>query len=118
MIFSLHCLLFYYVAAVRVKNTILPRWQKAAIVEEGKIKDCFQPLHVTGTGAAPPPPTIGTTVDNTNAAEDSTTQRLHLLRLKFIITTRYAMSMKKGSNFSGDEGFKRLFKAFNKLCRS
>jgi hypothetical protein len=92
MIFSLHCLLFYYVAAV---NTILPRWQKAAIVEEGKIKDCFQPLHVTGTGAAPPP-TIGTTVDNTNAAEDSTTQRLHLLRLKFIYNYEVCYVHEKG----------------------
>ena len=38
------------------------------IVEEGEIKDCFQPLYVTGTGAAPTTPT--TNLDDTDAAEE------------------------------------------------
>lgn len=42
------------------------------IVEEGEIKDCFQPLYVTGTGAASPTP--GTNVDDISAAEDSTAE--------------------------------------------
>jgi hypothetical protein len=46
------------------------------VVEEGEIKDCFQPLYVTGTGtdtgtASPP---ISTDVDNMDAVEGSTTE--------------------------------------------
>src|SRR5829696_5094252 len=40
------------------------------VVEEGEIKDCFQPLYVTGT-ASPP---ISTDVDNIDAVEGSTTE--------------------------------------------
>jgi hypothetical protein len=46
------------------------------VVEEGEIKDCFQPLYVTGTdtdtGTASPP--ISTDVDNIDAVEGSTTE--------------------------------------------
>ena len=42
------------------------------VVEEGEIKDCFQPLYVTGTGTASPP--VSTDVDNMDAVEGSTTE--------------------------------------------
>jgi hypothetical protein len=38
------------------------------IVEEGEIKDCFEPLYVTGTGTASP--SSGANVDSTDVAED------------------------------------------------
>ena len=46
------------------------------VVEEDEIKDCFQPLYVTGTGtdtgtASPP---ISTDVDNMDTVEGSTTE--------------------------------------------
>lgn len=44
------------------------------IVEEGEIKDCFEPLYVTGTGTASP--SSGANVDSTDIAEadDSATE--------------------------------------------
>jgi hypothetical protein len=43
------------------------------IVEEGEIKDCFEPLYVTGTGSASP--SSGANVDSTDVAEaDSATE--------------------------------------------
>jgi len=44
------------------------------IVEEGEIKDCFEPLYVTGTGTASP--SSGANVDSTDTAEadDSATE--------------------------------------------
>jgi hypothetical protein len=44
------------------------------IVEEGEIKDCFEPLYVTGTGTASP--SSGANVDSTDVAEagDSATE--------------------------------------------
>jgi hypothetical protein len=38
------------------------------IVEEGEIKDCFEPLYVTGTGTASP--SSSANVDSTDVAED------------------------------------------------
>jgi hypothetical protein len=47
------------------------------IVEEGEIKDCFEPLYVTGTGTASP--SSGANVDSTDSTdiaedEDSSTE--------------------------------------------
>jgi hypothetical protein len=43
------------------------------IVEEGEIKDCFEPLYVTGTGTASP--SSSANVDSTDVAEaDSATE--------------------------------------------
>ena len=43
------------------------------VVEEGEIKDCFQPLYVTGTDTGTASPPISTDVDNIDAVEGSTT---------------------------------------------
>jgi hypothetical protein len=44
------------------------------IIEEGEIKDCFEPLYVTGTGTASP--SSSANVDSTDVAgtEDSATE--------------------------------------------
>lgn len=43
------------------------------IVEEGEIKDCFEPLYVTGTGttSSPSTPSPSASVDTTDAGGDS-----------------------------------------------
>ena len=45
------------------------------IVEEGEIKDCFEPLYVTGTGTtstpSPSTPSPSASVDTTDAAGDN-----------------------------------------------
>jgi hypothetical protein len=41
-------------------------------VEEGEIKDCFQPLYVTGTGTSTPSPSAN--VDTTGGAGDSASE--------------------------------------------
>ena len=55
-------------------TTVLEAGSEDPVVEEGEIKDCFQPLYVTGTGTGTTSPPISTDVDNIDAVEGSTTE--------------------------------------------
>ena len=46
--------------------------EEPVIVEEGEIKDCFEPLYVTGTVTASP--SSSANVDSTDVSDDSTTE--------------------------------------------
>jgi hypothetical protein len=47
---------------------------ESVIVEEGEIKDCFEPLYVTGTGTSTPIPSPSASVDTTDTEGNGATE--------------------------------------------